>query len=318
MRSLLRVPVPVLALVPLLSLACDEGESDDADPGGTTDAAVAAITLSGTLVAGAQPTTLAPRILPSSLPAFAPASLPAALESGDPLAGYQLYCVTFATPPGAASGTADESGAVSLEIDAAGVPFGCFVLDADGEGVAALLFSSGTEQGQTITLTGDADLGTITVDLGNGVAMTEIGNAGTLTGSDDLPCPLGAWVIDVPREDCIGMASVTTWIVKTETGDYRVSFTIGPIRLPGTEGVCGYRSEADLPATWDDGTLTFSILNDPNCAVVLDTLVMTPNAACTEIAIESTVGPCAACNEGGCGCGEGELLCKKNFTAFRE
>src|ERR1041385_736801 len=59
--------------------------------------------------------------LQSSMLAVAPISL----------AGYQLYCVTFASPPMAASGTADATGVVSVTLPPA-TPFGCFVLDASG------------------------------------------------------------------------------------------------------------------------------------------------------------------------------------------
>jgi hypothetical protein len=43
------------------------------------------------------------------------------LASGLPLADCQIYCVTFATQPAAAAGTADATGRVTLTIDALGV-----------------------------------------------------------------------------------------------------------------------------------------------------------------------------------------------------
>jgi hypothetical protein len=168
---------------------------------------------------------------------------------GDPLVGYQLYCVTFATPPTAASGTADAAGQVTLGIDALGVAFGCFILDADGESVATLIFTSGEHRGQTITLTGDTELGSILVDLDNGVAQTDVTSTGTITGSGGLPCPLGTWVTPKSQPQCGDNGTVTFWFVQDASGEYRVSFTIGPGPLPHTGGVCGYHSEAGIPAS---------------------------------------------------------------------
>jgi hypothetical protein len=307
------VPIASLALFPILALApflaCDDTGGSAVDPGVTTDVPPAAITISGTLVAGSQGQSPAPRLLPGVRAS--------ALETGDPLAGYRLYCVTFATPPDAATGTADAAGQVSLQIDALGVAFGCFVLDADGNGVATMLFRAGTEVGQTVTLTGDADLGTITVDLGNGVAVTTAGDDIDLSGSDDLPCPLGTWAVDVPRDDCDGMASATAWFVADEAGAIRASFTIGPVQLAGTDGVCGWHSDADLPVTWADGKWTFQFVHDPSCPSRMMTLVGTPNANCTEVAVESAFGPCLACQDGACGCDEGTLTCTRNLTLER-
>ena len=310
-------------LVLMLMVACANGTSSSTDSGGgpdgvVKDAAGASITLSGKLVAGAQTaaSALVQRLLPASLPLPDPPP-PAA---GDPLVGYQLYCVTFATPPTAASGTADATGKVTLTIDALDVAFGCFVLDADGKGVASLIFTSGAQEGQTITLTGDTDVGNITVDLDNGVAQTTINATGTLTGSDGLACPLGTWVISVPREDCGGgNAALELWFVQTPDGKYTANFTIVPVRLPGTDPeVCGRHCETDLPVTESGGVLTFKFLNNPNCLVIYDTLVATPNADCTQLAIVGSIDGCVSCDEGQCGCGTGSLSCPQKFTATRK
>ncbi len=310
------------ALGLLLMLGCGGGTSASNDVAGgldgvATDGTVAGITLSGRLVAGAQVAASAspiPQSLPASLPAGEQRS---ALASGDPLVGYQLYCVTFATPPTAASGTADATGQVTLDLDAAGVAFGCFVLDTDGKGVATLIFTSGAQRGQTLTLTADADLGSIQVDLDNHVAQTDVSTTGTLTGSDGLACPLGAWVLSVPRQDCTGTATVTLWFTKTADGQYRASFTIGPIELPTTR-VCGYHSEVDLPMTESGGAFTFTFLNNPTCALIFDTVVATPNGDCTQIAAASSIAGCVGCTEGQCGCGGGTQTCTQSLTATRQ
>lgn len=71
-------------------------------------------------------------------------------EQGIPLEGYQLYCVTFATPPSAATGTADAGGQVTLWLEAESVPFGCFVLDAQGSDL--MKCSDNSKAGLPVTL----------------------------------------------------------------------------------------------------------------------------------------------------------------------
>jgi hypothetical protein len=310
------------ALGLVLLMGCSSGGSQSADNGGgqdgvSKDAPSAGISISGKLIAGVQTqvsSALVQRVLPMSEP---PDSKSSALVAGDPLVGYQLYCVTFATPPTAASGTADATGQVTLDLDAVDVAFGCFVLDAEGKAVATLLFRNGVQQGQTITLTGDTDLGSITVDLDNHVAQSDVTSTGTLTGSDDLPCPLGTWVVTVPREDCPPTAKVRFWFVKDANGKYLASFTIGLVMSPYTHK-CDDHSEMDMAVTESDGALTFSFLNDPTCSKVYRTVTAKPNADCTTIALESSYGPCESCSEGQCGCGTGSLDCPQSFSATRE
>ncbi len=114
----------------------------------------------------------------------------------EPLVNYKLYCVTFEDTPKAASGTADNTGAFSLSIDAAGIPFGCFVIDSSGKHVADLIFAQGLTPGAptsgSIILTDSADIGTITVDLDKGIAVVDISN---VSGQKiDAPFdPTGTW-----------------------------------------------------------------------------------------------------------------------------
>jgi hypothetical protein len=300
----MRVVICTVSLV--LVMGCGGGASQSTD-GGTG----ASIKLSGKLIAGAQTPYPPPPLPPPPAPA-----------PGDPLVGYQLYCVTFADPPTAATGTADAAGQVTLDLDALGVAFGCFVLDEQGDPVASLVFTAGLQRGQTITLTDDTDLGSITVDLNNGVAESGIPGTGTLTGSAGFTCPLGAWVVSVPTQDCndpaaTAIATATFWVVQNAAGQYSVTFTIGPILLPDTHA-CGYHTYADLPATESGGALTFSFLNSYTCSVVFDTLVATPNADCTQLSLIGSVDGCVSCSEGQCGCGGGSLSCPQSFTGTRQ
>jgi len=114
----------------------------------------------------------------------------------EPLENYSLYCVTFEDNPKAAKGTADNTGSFTLTIDAAGIPFGCFVLDSSGKHVADLIFAQGITPGAplqgSILLTDSADLGTITVDLDKGIAVVDISHIST--GTIDSPFdPTGTW-----------------------------------------------------------------------------------------------------------------------------
>ncbi|MBI5159823.1 MAG: hypothetical protein HY996_00140, partial [Micrococcales bacterium] len=51
-----------------------------------------------------------------------PAAIRSALQDGDPLAGYSLYCVTFTDPPADGSGVADTSGVFQVSLQGGGVP----------------------------------------------------------------------------------------------------------------------------------------------------------------------------------------------------
>ncbi|HUT99990.1 MAG TPA: hypothetical protein VM425_00975 [Myxococcota bacterium] len=280
-----------------LIVGCGDQATDKPDGGkGAT------ITLSGKLVAGAQ-TPLPPS------PVRAP---------GELLVGYQLYCVTFADPPSAATGTSDDAGQVSFAIGAAGVAMGCFVLDATGAGVAALIFTTGLEHGQTITLTGDTDLGSITVDLDNGVAMTDVIQMGALTGSDGFTCPLGSWEATISRQDCTGTATTRFWIVQNPEGEYLLNFTLEPVQLAGSGGQCGIVAHADIPVTESAGSFTLTFPGDPSCPAKTLTVTLTPNQGCTELAATSFFSGCSACNGQECECG-GDLDCPLNpSTATRK
>ena len=296
--SSVRIPRTIALLGFLLAPGCGGGDS------GGTDAGGGAIALTGVLVEGAQ--------TPGT-----EMSMHATRAAGDPLVGYQLYCVTFADPPTAGTATADQNGQVVLEIAAQGIPFGCFILDAAGDPAATLIFMSGGQESQTITLTEDTNLGQIDVDLDHGVAEGDLGSADSLTGSEDLTCPLGTWFASVTREDCEG-TTVRVWIARETNGQYTVSYTIGPIWMSDVQA-CVDHSETGLPVTESDGTLSFSSQHDAvGCPSRLMTLAMTPNGACTETAVHMSYGPCLSCDEGQCGCEEGTLTCTADYTLTRD
>ena len=108
-----------------------------------------------------------------------------------PLSGYLLYCVTFAQPPTASSsGASDSKGNVTLRLPK-NTPFGCFINDSSGNSFATLIFNSGTLVTQTVSFSGNADLGEITVDPANGLASVQLPAQGSpvvgisITGSSN-------------------------------------------------------------------------------------------------------------------------------------
>jgi len=100
------------------------------------------------------------------------------------LADLTLYCVTFTDPTASASTEIGADGSFSLSIEAAGVPFGCFVVDdATGEQVATLVFRSSTkgDSTQIESAGGTLVLGTVSLDLGTGEAVVNADGLGTAT-----------------------------------------------------------------------------------------------------------------------------------------
>jgi hypothetical protein len=103
---------------------------------------------------------------------------------------YDVYCVTFSTPPAAGSGAVDPTtGAFSLTLSGAkDQAFGCFVRDAaTASTVASLTFEDTSSTGMdgnslkkgSISLGSSANLGAITLDLAKGVATVNMANIAT-------------------------------------------------------------------------------------------------------------------------------------------
>ena len=240
------------------------------------------ITISGTLSTASASALASSRALHTS-------GVSAAVSS---LAGYRLYCVTFSTPPVSGTADADTSGVVSLTLAAKDVPFGCFILDAQGKGVATLMF--GSQNAQTVSLSGSANLGTITVDTTSGVAQAEVPSAGTVVTSTptSVPCPLGTWGYVGS-----GNSSGTAWVAQDANGQYVVS-------VSGSDSN-GTTSFTNLPSTYSNGTFTVGPynpeVNNPSnqCyGTKTETITFTANSSCTEM---TGIGVKAGCT-GQCGC----------------
>jgi|GEM_PF-5971767 len=102
------------------------------------------------------------------------------------LSDLRLYCVTFADPPESGSSEVGADGAFRLTLAAAGVPFGCFVVDeTTGEQVATLVLRGRDgDSTQIQTAAGTLSLGTVSLDLGTGEAVVDASGLGEATVCD--------------------------------------------------------------------------------------------------------------------------------------
>ena len=205
----------------------------------------ASITLTGTLQAGKVTANLS-------------AALVSALQDGDPLAGYKLYCVTFTDPPTAGSATADGSGAFSLTIMAGGVPFGCIVVDTADKGVAAVLFGKPGSSAETVVVPGSASLGTVVVDSSAHVAQAALPDGATLVRNTPAAaaCPSGIWAGSVTTT--CGTTTNTFWVARAPDGAGIVE-GISSNTAIGTTGTCGTYGQAQPALTWTPSTRAFSL-----------------------------------------------------------
>ncbi len=265
--------------------------------------------------------------------------------------GHQLYCLTFASPPVAGSGTVDASDVVSLTIAGSNLTLGCFILDADGDQVATLMFTAGANTSQHGTFSGSVDLGTIEFDETNGTAVATVTDAANLvTTVTGLSCPVGAWESEeeeVSSGPCDG-----------ETGYTRASFAekpdgtvIGAYFSKNTDtsaSTCGDKGDNFQSVTVDGNTITLDIPTGPfenndlngqsggggtytfgSCASAgnnpnIETVTFTANEACTTLTMTSgttlSITGCQACipgeltGTGGCvGCGS--VTCTNTLSA---
>jgi len=222
-----------------------------------------------------------------------------------PLTGDVLYCMTLSNTPAAAkSQPSDSSGNVSLTLAAQNVPLGCFIEDASGNIIAVLVFSSTTSNAQTAQLSGSTDLGTITVDLGKGLAVANLTASGTLitTTPSGVDCPVGEWQGNIGGSPCAaGNMTATVWIAKLPSGQYNVSLIAGPMCLPKSGcSSCGTGFYEAFPsATYQGGSFTFQIEPDPSCPQKVSTITFTTDSSCQTATMNASATGCGSC-EGGC------------------
>ena len=237
-----------------------------------------------------------------------------------PLTGYQLYCITFSNPPAASSGAADASGNVAVTINATSTPFGCFVLDSSGKGVATLIFTNTTngQNSQTAVFSSNANLGTITVDLTDGLALAELPSGGSLvtTTPSGMPCPVGTWTMGV-SSTCT-TEHVDFWIAQSSSGHYVLSYT--------HYGCNGTDSLSDLPMTYSGGVVTVTFNPSAGagsnvgqyCSGESATMTFTPDSSCATMSGSFVVSGVSQCGTSFGGCGSMTCPAVTGLTATKQ
>jgi hypothetical protein len=225
--------------------------------------------------------------LSDPLPVILAGAIRAPLAAATAWTGYTLSCVTFGTPPVAATGTADLAGFLSLTFAGKDVPFGCYLLDPTARAVATLLFSSGARYGQTLVLGANVYLGTIQFSPDTGVALAQVPAGGVLvtTTPAGVACPSGTWAMGGSSSPCpSGTVTADVWIAQNPTGLFLSSFTAYDSRTKTL--ACGPESWANVPATVAGSTLVIGPFDAsrPSCPAKTMTLQMTVDPSCLTMA----------------------------------
>ena len=227
--------------------------------------------------------------------------------SGSPMAGYSLYCVTLSNPPVAGTSTADASGNFSLAIAAKDTPLGCFIMDTSSNEVAALVFSASTgTAGQTVSLSGSTNLGTITVDTADGIASAVLpSTAGTVVSTPSgASCPVGTWVSNWGNawsSPCAaGNVTVTMYVVDTGSG-LQATFNIGPVNI-GSQApyACGTYITAtngtNSTVAFSNNVIKFTM--PAQCGSAAKTMELTVDSSCKTAALTSNTDTnCGDCTK---------------------
>jgi hypothetical protein len=93
----------------------------------------------------------------------------------------KVYCVSFAFPPKAGTGSVDANGAFSLNIEANDVAVGCFILNGT-DTVASMVFEDSASKNvdgaaksdSRVAFSGSTNMGTINVDTATGKAKADV------------------------------------------------------------------------------------------------------------------------------------------------
>jgi|GEM_PF-5928531 len=246
------------------------------------------------------------------------------------LAGYILYCVTFASPPVAGSATADGSGNVTVTLAAQGVAFGCFVQDPGGNTVATLSFQGASTAGTSLQVSGNTNLGNITVDTSTGLASANVSTGTVAATPPGSTCPLGTWIFQTGASEsvCVSTAPQTTariWVAPAASGS---GFTVSLIHGPESHGQssCTYGSWGGMAGTYANGKLSFGPFNGNSggsCPNMIS-IQMTPNANCTTATAAVHFEGCGSCGSGsdvcsgGGGTTCGTAVCNATYNGARQ
>lgn len=234
------------------------------------------------------------------------------------LSGFKLYCVTFQSPPAAASGVADGSGNVSVTLAAKGVAFGCFIRDSSDNTIATLSFQSAGANGTTLTLNGDGNLGSVTVDTTTGLA-TATATTGTVASTPAAAtCPTGYWVVQTGSSSCSTTPTTAkVWITPNPAGGYLATIVHGPSMIHNTN-TCGYESFGSVPVSYNGSTRQFTVgpFNTNGSCNQMLTVVLQTDASCSTATASASFQNCTACGSGGdvCSGGGSNNTCSPSVT----
>lgn len=189
------------------------------------------------------------------------------------LVAYQVYCVTFEFPPVAGYGDVADDGSFSLTlVGAKDKAFGCFVRDGSTT-VATLAFEDSSETGMngsakrsgSISLSGDASLGTIVLDLDKGIAVVDKAEITTteteVAATEELFDFSGAWEFQaIPAENVPPGYGEPCAEGSTDCNGPTVGQTIYMMRLEGKafepDADCVAAREAEEPIVTCGGAAT--------------------------------------------------------------
>ena len=244
--------------------------------------------------------------------------------AGDPLEGYSLSCVTFSSPPLSASGTAGADGTVTVTFQASSATFGCFVLNADGESVATLIFVNADESqsGQTVTASGSVDVGNIKVEAQTGAAQATTPSGLSIADTPaDAACPEGTWLTSTlgHSDSCEEGKDLRTavWIAKEPSGEYTLSFTTYNV---GIYEKCSIGSRSGIPVEIVGNVANFEFPyqfeNPPDCPEMVAYAIVTTNEACTSGEVTIDIVNCGTCDPMPSGCGSEN--CRITGTVTRQ
>lgn len=259
----------------------------------------------------------------------------ASLDDRAALFGYQLYCVTFANPPIAGSGTADSSGAVSVTLAAKNVAIGCFVLNTAGVQVATLAISSSGSSSNMFSPSASTELGNISVHESSGNATATL-SASTATLVTTTPtavsCPVGVFEsseFDAPSGgSCEGLTSKFRFFFTQDAdGTLRGSYIVA--NNWDSEAACKDATDNASTVTYSNNAVTLVFTEGEtegtgctSSSTYEVTYVFPVNSSCTSISLDSTAtesySGCLNCdgdagdNSGCQGCGR--ATCTGNFS----
>jgi hypothetical protein len=181
--------------------------------------------------------------------------------------------------------------------------------------LATLVFSGASSSlSQTVSFSGDANFGSISVDIDAATATVALPLNGTVIAKTPagLGCPIGLWTVagSGPCDE----SGASLLIFADGSGGYQTALTI----FNDDNNVCTAGSYPSTKTSFDAATktLSFSVdgksgANGCDSATIVATFTLTANADCTQMSAFAATTGCGTCSTSGLGCeGCGSLSCQ--------